>query len=184
MGAALWGRVEEHADEPAVCWTDNDEGVAFARARGFSPTGRTLVSVLDVASADPSSPSPPEGVELVSWAELDADPSALEGSDRAAAPDLRPDGSFVALVEGAPVAYSLLTADERGLGENEFTATLEAFRARGLATLCKRASIAWASGHGIHTIVTGNAETNAAMLAVNRKLGYRPDHVRTELTRR
>jgi hypothetical protein len=77
-----------------------------------------------------------------------------------------------------------MTADERGLGENEFTETLEPFRRRGLAMLCKRASIAWASGHGIHTIVTGNADTSAAMLAVNRKLGYLTYRIRTTLTRR
>ncbi len=184
VGSALWGRVEEHADEPAECWTDSDVGIAFARARGFDPTGRTIVSTLDVAAAVPGQVAPPDGVRLVSWAQLDVDPGPLEGSHRAAAPDLKARGSFVALVAGRPVSYSLLTADERGLAENEFTATLEEFRGRGLATLCKRASIAWARENGIHTIVAGNAETNAAMLDVNRKLGFRPDHVRTELARR
>lgn len=184
VGAALWGRVEEHAEEPAQCWSDSDAGIAFARARGFSPTGRTVVSVLDVSAAEPGDVTPPEDVELMSWAELNADPSALEGAHRADAPDLRPEGSFVALADGRPVSYSLLTADERGVGENEYTATLEQFRGRGLATLCKRASIGWAREHGIHTIVAGNADTNEPMLAVNRKLGFRPDHVRTGLARR
>jgi GNAT superfamily N-acetyltransferase len=184
VGSALWARVEEHADEPAVCWTDNDDGAAFARVRGFSPTGRTIVSVLEPASADVAGTEPPEGVHLVRWAQLDVDPSELEGSERAEAPDLRGEGSFVALLDGRPVSFSLLTADERGLAESEFTATLEEFRGRGLAALCKRASIGWARENGIHTIVAGNADTNAAMLAVNRKLGFRPDHVRTQLTRR
>jgi GNAT superfamily N-acetyltransferase len=183
VGAGLWGRVEEHAEEPATTWTDSDPGIAFAQARGFSPSGRTIVSVLDVAEAR-TEVSPPEGVRLVSWAELDADPSALEGSHRADAPNLRPEGSFVALVDGRPVSYTLLTADERGVGESEFTATLEEFRGRGLATLCKRASAAWARENGVHTIATGNADTNEPMLAVNRKVGFRPDHVRTELARR
>ena len=184
LGHGLWGRVEEHADEPAECWSDNDPGIAFARARGFSPTGRTIVSTLDVAAADSGEVTPPDGVELVSWAELNADPSGLEGSHRAEAPDLRAEGSFVALVDERPVSYSLLTSDERGVGENEFTATVEEFRGRGLATLCKRASVAWARANGIHTIVAGNADTNAPMLAVNRKLGFHPDHIRTELARR
>ena len=184
IGGALWGRVEEHAHEPAVCWTDSEAGIAFAQARGFSPTGRTLVSVLDVASAGPGSLAAPEGVELIPWSRLEADPSPLEGAHRAAAPDLQPEGSFVALAGGAPVSYSLLTADGRGLGENEFTATVEAWRRRGLATLCKRAAVAWAAANGIHTIVAGNDETNAPMLAVNEKLGFRRDHTRTTLTRR
>jgi GNAT superfamily N-acetyltransferase len=184
VGAALWGRVEEHAEEPAECWADSDAGIAFARARGFDPTGRTIVSALDVAAAEPGEVSPPEGLRLVSWADVDADPSSLKGAHRADTPDLRAEGSFVALVDGRPVAYALLTTDERGIGENEFTATAEEFRGRGLATLCKRASIAWARENGIHTIVAGNADTNAPMLAVNRKLGFRTDHVRTELARR
>jgi GNAT superfamily N-acetyltransferase len=183
IGSALWGRVEEHADEPAVCWTDSDDGIAFARARGFSPSGRTIVSVLDVGSAEVGGVEPPEGVRLVTWTQLDTNRSGLEGSERAETPDLRPDGSFVALVDDRPVSYSLLTADERGLAENEFTATREEFRGRGLATLCKRASAAWARENGIHTIVVGNDDTNAPMLAVNRKLGFRPDHIRTELAR-
>lgn len=184
VGHGLWGRVEEHADEPAECWSDSEPGIAFARARGFVPTGQTIVSVLDVAAAEVGTVQPPAGVELVSWAELEADPGELEGAHRAEAPDLRAEGSFVALVEGHPASHCLLTADERGLGENEFTATAETFRGRGLATLCKRASVAWAREHGIHTIVAGNAQGNEAMLAVNRKLGFRPDHVRTELARR
>ena len=111
VGAALWGRVEEHAEEPAECWTDSDAGIAFAGARGFTPTGRTIVSTLDVAAAAARPVTPPDGVRLVSWADLDADPSPLEGSHRAETPDLRPEGSFVALVDGLPV--SVLAPDRR-----------------------------------------------------------------------
>ena len=122
-------------------------------------------------------------VRLLPWAELDAAPVELEAVERSASPDLASDGSFVALANGRPVAYTLLTMDERGFADNEFTATLPEFRGRGLATLCKLASIRWATENGTHTIVTANDSGNQPMLAINRKLGYRVQHARTELTR-
>jgi len=183
IGAALWASVENHADEPAVCWTDDAAGVAFAESRGFRSSATRIVSVLDLAAAVPAEPSPPVGVRIMSWAQLDAPPVELEAVDRADSPDLAPAGSFVAVADGQPVAYTLLTTDERGFAENEFTATLPDFRGRGLATLCKVASIRWAEANGIHAIVAGNDRDNEPMLAINRKLGYRPDHERTELTR-
>jgi len=183
IGAALWARIEEHADEPAVCWTDDAAGVAFAEARGFRPTATRIISVLDLAAVDPAESSPPAGVHLVRWPELDAPVDELEAVERADSPDLAPQGSFVAVSDGRAVAYALLTTDERGLAENEFTATLPDFRGRGLATLCKLASIRWAKANGIHTIVAGNDGGNAPMLAINRKLGYRRHHERTELAR-
>jgi len=183
IGAALWARVEDHADEPAVCWTDDAAGIAFAEARGFRPTATRIVSVLDLAAVDPPEPSPPVGIRLVSWPVLDVSPVELEAVGRADSPDLAPEGSFVAVAGGRPVAYTLLTTDEHRLAENEFTATLPDFRGRGLATLCKLASIRWAKANGIHTIVAGNDAGNEPMLAINRKLGYRAHHERTELAR-
>ena len=184
VGSALWARVEGHAHEPAICWTDTDEGRAFAEARGFRRTAIRIVSTLDVAAADVSEPQCPEGVELVPWSTLESVPTDLEGIERATTPDLAPTGSFVALLAGRPVAFALITTDERGVAENEFTATLAEFRGRGLATLCKQETVRWARANGIRTIVTGNDSENAAMLAVNRKLGYRPAHRRIELARR
>lgn len=183
IGAALWARVEEHADEPALCWTDDAAGIAFAETRGFRPTATRIISVLDLAAVDPAEPSPPAGVRLVPWPELDASPEELEAVGRADSPDLAPEGSFVAVADGRPVAYALLTSDEHGLAENEFTATLPDFRGRGLATLCKLASIRWAKENGIHMIVAGNDGGNEPMLAINQKLGYRAHHERTELAR-
>ena len=36
----------------------------------------------------------------------------------------------------------------------------------------KRASLRWAAENGIRAVWTTNDETNAAMLAINRRLGY------------
>lgn len=183
IGAALWVRVEDQVDEPSICWTDDSTGLAFAEARGFRATATRIVSVLDLAEVDPAQPSPPAHVRLVPWTELDTSPEELESVDRANSPDLAAKGSFVAMADGRPVSYTLLTTDERGLADNEFTATLPDFRGRGLATLCKLATIRWAKANGIHTIVAANDARNESMLAINRKLGYRPDHERTELAR-
>jgi RimJ/RimL family protein N-acetyltransferase len=64
-----------------------------------------------------------------------------------------------------------------------FTGTLRAYRGRGLALAVKLASIRWAREHGITSMSTHNDETNAAMLAINRRLGYRPAGRRVEWIR-
>jgi GNAT superfamily N-acetyltransferase len=90
-------------------------------------------------------------------------------------PDLSHEGSFVVVHEGRPVALAEVRVDlEGGRAANGFTGTLRDYRGRGLARLAKLASIAWLRDRGVRTLVTQNDETNAAMLAVNRRLGYRP----------
>jgi RimJ/RimL family protein N-acetyltransferase len=90
----------------------------------------------------------------------------------------------VALVDGAPAAVSLLTADpESGRGVSMFTGTMRAHRGRGLGLAVKLASIDWAARNGIVQLATRNDETNAPMLAINRRLGYRPAARRVEYLR-
>jgi GNAT superfamily N-acetyltransferase len=90
-------------------------------------------------------------------------------------PDITDEGSFVVLDGARPVSIAVLVVDPEGrLAMNSFTGTLPDYRGRGLARLVKVASIRWAAENGIERIVTANDETNAAMLAVNRRLGYRP----------
>jgi GNAT superfamily N-acetyltransferase len=96
-------------------------------------------------------------------------------------PLLVPDGSFVAYVDGEPAALSLLTADPAsGRGMNWFTGTRRAYRGRGLALAVKLATTRWAAANGLVQIATNNDETNAPMLAVNRRLGYRDAGRRVE----
>lgn len=156
-GSALWARVGEQAEEPAVCWADTDAGI---RVRGGARIpahcnedrveARCRVNRATAADAPRRRGAHPlVGPGL---------PARRAGGRRA----------------GRPVSYALLTTDERGVAENEFTAALPGYRGRGLATLCKLETVRWAKAHGIHTIVTGNDSENAAMLAINRKLGYSP----------
>jgi mycothiol synthase len=83
-------------------------------------------------------------------------------------------GGFVALDEGAVVGYARLY--ETGLPhrlEHGLTAVRRSHRRRGLATALKRAQIRWASDHGYRELVSDMVEGNAAMRAVNERLGYR-----------
>ena len=64
-----------------------------------------------------------------------------------------------------------------------FTGTLPQFRGRGLALAAKIATMRWAAVNGITEIVANNDDTNAGMLAVNRRLGYRPVARRVEYSK-
>jgi GNAT superfamily N-acetyltransferase len=61
-----------------------------------------------------------------------------------------------------------------GRAHNNLTGTLRPYRGRGLATVLKSHSLHRAAALGATIAVTDNDETNAPMLAVNAKLGYRP----------
>jgi GNAT superfamily N-acetyltransferase len=100
-------------------------------------------------------------------------------------PLFTPEGSFVVMEDDKAVAVSLLVADlESRRGFNMFTGTLRDYRGRGLGIAVKLASIAWAAEQGITALVTTNDETNAPMLAINRRLGYRVPGRRVEYRHR
>ena len=68
----------------------------------------------------------------------------------------------------------------RSLAYNQMTATLPEFRRRGLALAAKLAAVRWAAANGFERILTENDEANAGMLAINRRLGYRPLYDQTK----
>jgi GNAT superfamily N-acetyltransferase len=57
---------------------------------------------------------------------------------------------------------------------NAFTGVLRDYRGRGLAQALKLQTILLARREGMHYIRTHNDSNNAPMLAINRKLGYKP----------
>ena len=108
-----------------------------------------------------------EGGALVGWATASID---YESSKRPGFVQV----CVAAVVDGSPVAFSLLRVTEDGRAVNDMTGTLHAHRGRGLALLVKRATLVNAAARGVQFVTTDNDETNAPMLRVNEKLGYRP----------
>jgi GNAT superfamily N-acetyltransferase len=208
IGSRLYELTLEHAEalEAAALlgnFYENPAGTAFAVARGFREVRSETESALDPRLV---TEQPPADVDLRPVS--DVDPRLVHRIDEEASLDVpqtetvdhipydewrqhvidyplfTPDGSFVAMVGDVAAAVSLLVADpESGRGLNMFTGTLREYRGRGLALAAKLATTHWAAANGITQIVTDNDTTNAAMLAINRRLGYKPVGRRVEYLR-
>ena len=205
IGSELYEHVRAHLESlgsatALTSFPESDAGVAFAAAAGFREERAEAESALDPRTV---TERPAPDVDLRSLAEID--PRFAYEADIAATRDMPStevideipyeewvehvldypfftrEGSFVAMVDGVGAAVSLLIADEEsGRGSNMFTGTQRAYRGRGLGLAVKLASIEWAKAHGITRLVTRNDETNAPMLAINRRLGYVPAGRRVE----
>jgi GNAT superfamily N-acetyltransferase len=70
-------------------------------------------------------------------------------------------------------AIGIYPAD--GHAYNAFTGVLREYRGRGLAQALKVQTILLAKKEGMRYIRTHNDSNNAPMLAINRKLGYKPE---------
>jgi GNAT superfamily N-acetyltransferase len=207
VGSALYERILEHAlayEVPTLksMVTESAEGVAFAQARGFVERRAERWSALDPRTVaelpDPSIVVEPAGA---------LDPHDLHRVDEAATRDMpatepvqaipyeewlefvwrhpffTKDGSFGALVDGELACVVLLLAERAsGRAMVMFTGTLREYRGRGLARAAKLASAHWAAANGIIQIATANDETNAPMLAVNERLGFRAAGRRVEFS--
>jgi GNAT superfamily N-acetyltransferase len=202
IGSTLLATAERHAVAIGVTrllsHSRGDEASAsFARSRGYEQTASNELLAVDPRSVEP--PSPLAGVEVKPYTAFAADPRPVYHVDATSLldepgeakldtlsyehwlerdwshPTLDHDASMVALVDGVAAATTLLHTDRAsGRAQNNGTGTLPEFRGRGLATLAKRASLVRAAELGCTVVYTGNDETNAPMLAINRKLGYRP----------
>ena len=162
----------------------------FLRERGFEEVRRYIVSELDVPSApDPGEPRFP----LVTLEEQPDLASALYELARVAYADqpgraetrideawfewgLRahpPDSYFVALEDGRVLGYGYLERDGDDW-RNAFLAVARDARGRGVAGAIKRAQIRFAKAHEIAALRTANEVRLERLLALNRRLGYRP----------
>ncbi len=184
----LWGRVD------AI-----DHGsLEFARRHGLIEASRELISEIEIASSGQPAPPPP-GVTVVSLADRpDLIPGAYD-AERECLPDVPvptpmvavpfdewldqtlggpgalPGGSMVALAEGRVIGFAGLRGDagNSGTAEHQLTCVRRPWRGRGVAKAMKSAQIAWAKRTGLERLETANDSPNTAMLAVNRRLGYR-----------
>jgi GNAT superfamily N-acetyltransferase len=203
LGRELYAHVEEYLRSRGAwrlrTWVDDDPaGTRFLEQRGFAPGRSDRVSALDVPGAGLPEPSLSEQFRIVPLAavrervddlfaicaagELDMPGDEPETAlnladwklDDFAPAALSYDGSFVAVTGERPVSLTFLAVDPgRKLAYNRMTATLPAFRRRGLALAVKAAAARRAAANGIERIVTENDAENAGMLAINDRLGYR-----------
>lgn len=82
------------------------------------------------------------------------------------------------------VAVAHVTLEGNGRAYNTFTGVRRAYRGRGLAQVMKVKAAEYARAKGATGLRTHNDSLNAPMLAVNRKLGYRPESGSFTLVRR
>jgi GNAT superfamily N-acetyltransferase len=207
IGASLFAAAERHLSSIGATkvqsWAEADEGKRFLSARAFREVRQERISSVDPREVDRSDRPVPAGFRLVPLGDVLDRPGELFSvymAGEADAPDvfevdnisfaewqtetlempsLDRDGSFVVVHGERPVSIALLEVDrEQKRATNEMTATLPEFRRRGLARLAKLASLRWAAGFGITSILTSNDRENPAMVALNDELGYRPLVVR------
>jgi GNAT superfamily N-acetyltransferase len=176
-------------------WTTDEtpEVVAFLEPRGYEEVRRYVISELDVTAA----PAPrPAAFPFVTFAARpDLAPVlfqiALESyGDQPGRAEQRiesyeawrawgldphpPEAYFIALEGDLVLGYGFLDLHDDDRGEHGFTAVARAARGRGVAGAVKLTQIAWAKEHGLRTLRAANETRLVGMLAMNRRLGYRP----------
>lgn len=196
VGTALLDRLVAHAlavgFHEAGTVTDDSGSLAFAERFGFREVDRQIEQVRGIGS-EPW-PGIPDGITVVAVAERPEvwpaayDPFALDAiadmaTDRPVlvTPEAwarewlaSPEAMFVALAgdEVVGCAGLELDADHPDRAEHAFTAVARGWRRRGLASMLKRMSLAYAADHGIREVYTWTQARNADMRALNERLGY------------
>ena len=203
VGSALHGALLEHLSEIGAKQITSfvrrtDEGERWASSRGWRRMLTAPVIALDPRVAP--APSPPPGFACVSMREFESLEPIFELTRRTLAdepgpvptddlryedwleewkdPDLDHDASTLVVHDDVPVAFAYIRI-AGGQAQHAGTATLPEYRGRGLATAAKCRALQTAAAKGVTRITTSNAEENAAMRAINRKLGFEPigEHV-------
>ncbi len=181
-----------------------EAGAAFARSLGAHDDQLDVKSILRLHEAELPEPTPPPGVELRTWVGPCPDAlvesfviarSAISDAPVAGKLTLPPwtverqredERSIVgrglelhttaALERGEVAAITLIRINPEAFAVTDDTATLPSQRGRGLATAVKLESLRQlrTARPDVQLVGTMNAERNAAMLAVNRKIGFEP----------
>ena len=200
IGRALAEAAVAHLAEIGIGSTragslDEPGARSLAARFGFTEVAASIVSAVDPGTVDPR--PIPAGVTLVPLAAIDG-PVPIYELDLALSRDIPnetyenvsleewqsmfwrspfvdDDASLVAYVEDDLAAMTMIRVDRpSGRAQNNLAGTLPRYRGRGLATLLKSHSLRRAAELGASIATTDNDESNAPMLAVNEKLGYRP----------
>ena len=205
-GTALLERLVDHvADlgyDTVRAGADDEGSLAFAHRFGFEEVNREVEQTYRITG--PVEPTPtPEGIEVVTAQERPGlwegayegfGLEALAGFAVDAPLEVTPDGwvrswlgdpMFLALHDGEVVGCAGLglDPDQPTRAENSLTAVRRDWRRRGLAVHLKLVTLAWAAGHGIDEVYTWTQDGNAAMRALNTRLGYATTGVGVQLSR-
>jgi GNAT superfamily N-acetyltransferase len=200
--AAVSDWTREHGlDELEAVVSDEDpDSLAFAERRGFSEDRREKGVALRLAEIETPRVEPPEGIEIVTWAErpelargiyevaLEASPDVPGWEDEIVEPfdawlvnDMqgsgdKPEATFVALAGDEVVGYAKfsLTAAQPKTAHHDLTGIKRAWRGRRIARALKATQIRWAKENGYEELRTRNDERNAPIRHLNREFGYRP----------
>jgi GNAT superfamily N-acetyltransferase len=197
IGTVLLERALAHlGDSRRIQASVTEAGRGFAERHGFRHTLTRRVSGVDPREVDTSELDSSEArIESLLAAgpeqvfEVDAE-SVLDEpgddvidaveyeqwlSDYWEHPDLDLELGTAAVVDGRAVAVAYVMVDrESRRALNAYTGSLRAYRGRGLARLAKLGLMRRLAGLEIELVLTENDETNAPMLAINNRLGYRP----------
>jgi GNAT superfamily N-acetyltransferase len=197
---SAWAREQGLHTLEAVLTDDDPESLAFAERRGFVEDRREKGVALHLAEIQPPPVEPPDGVEIVTWAErpelvrgmyevaLEASPDVPGWEDELVEPfedwlahDMqgsgdRPEATFVALAGEEVVGYAKfsLTAAQPTTAHHDLTGVKRAWRGRGIARALKATQIRWAKANGYEELRTRNDERNAPIRHLNREFGYVP----------
>jgi len=196
---ARWSAGHGCLDVEAPVAEDDEVSLAWVARRGFVEVGRDSRLVLDLDAIEVPEVGPPDGIEIVAWADhpglerglyevyLEAGPDvpgeedtmipAFEAwleNDMTGVADRR-EGVFVALAGRAVVGYAKLSLPTHFTGRafHDLTGVRRAWRGRGIAAALKRAQIRWAKEQGYRQLVTSNEQRNEPIRRLNTRHGYR-----------
>ncbi|MCW3098633.1 MAG: GCN5-related N-acetyltransferase [Chthonomonadaceae bacterium] len=96
-------------------------------------------------------------------------------------PGLTPETHWVALEGERPVGMTFLKRLGDDAFENDYTGVAATHRGRGIATALKLRAILWAQQHAVERFYTSSEIGNAAMIAINTRMGYKPGVRRLEV---
>jgi len=177
---------------------DDERSLVWASRHGYTEVGRNSRLVLDLTAVEAPTPSPPEGIEIVTWAERPELTPGMYEVAREAVPDIPgeeeddigtleewvardmggdsddPNAVFVAVADGEVAGFAKLSLlkDRSDRAYHDLTGVKRAHRRRGIAAALKRTQIAWAKANGYTSLQTGNEVRNEPIRRLNERHGY------------
>ena len=205
VGSALYGAVSAWTvgrglrvlEAPVL---DNDaESLAFGEARGFVEERRELGVVLRLSEIDPPPVEPPDGVQIVTWAQRPELARGMYEVTCEALPDIpapRTTPSSLSRTgsrtrcraratvrtrrfrgrwrQGRRLREVLFTAAQPTTAHHDLSGVKRAWRGEGVARALKAAQINWALANGYRELHTRNEQRNEPIRRLNAQFGYRP----------